>query len=271
MQTRTQTGIKKTVIVLASLLYAAAVVYGDIMFFTIVSRVFPNGLLGTLAMVGAFVAGGTALILPIALHWWHSRGTQQIAGYLFYAVDFVILAMNAMLAYQLIQNGHLDMIFSIWLTLCPATPLICAGGWALVFSLDSSHGMRHAQQDLEADQIETYAKGLRNAANSPQVKAIIDYGAQLHAIQHVQNLLGVNMPDGLPQPPALPAPTQHLSQLTSIPQSTLGRVFNQEEVTRMIEAVQAEQAKKAREVTGKIEAVRPDPLAGGSNGKAPEK
>jgi hypothetical protein len=204
MQSRTSQGVKKVVIVFAALIYAAAVVYGDIMFFTVISRVFPNGFLGTLAMVGAFVAGGTALLLPIALHWWHAQGTQQITGYLFYGLDFAVLALNAMLAYQVISNGHLDWFFSTWLQICPATPLICAAGWAIVFSLDTSHQMRHAQQNLEADQIEIYAQGLRNAARSPQVKSVIEQGALLHAQQQVSQLLGMSV--SFQQPAQLAAP-----------------------------------------------------------------
>lgn len=129
---RTQQGVKKLVIAIAAILYTVAVIYGDIMFLQIISRIFPNGFLGTLAMPGAFVAGGTALLLPVALHWWHAQGVQQVVGFALYAVDFALLALNAMLAYKVLQGQHLDQFFGAWLQFTPATPLICAiGGCSL--------------------------------------------------------------------------------------------------------------------------------------------
>ncbi len=214
---RTQKGIKVVVIAIAAIIYAVAVIYGDIMFLQIINRVFPSGFLGTLAMLGAFVAGGTALLLPIALHWWHAQGTQQVVGYLFYSVDFAMLALNSMLAYKVLGNQSLDQFFGAWLQVTPATPLICAVGWGLVFSLDVSHKARHAQENLHADLHETYAQRLTNAANSPQVQAIIDSAAQEHARQTVQRILGVvgeqpRLVEGSVVQPA------QLSQSVSLPQ-----------------------------------------------------
>jgi hypothetical protein len=94
-----------------------------------------------------------------------------------------------MLAYQ-VASGHLDAMLATWQMFSPATPLLAVIGWGIAFLLDPSQQERHAVAEMQADQIETYATQMRQAAKSDAVYQEILQAAQLHAREFAQSLHG---------------------------------------------------------------------------------
>jgi len=210
MQSRNQQGIKKVVVAVVAIVYCIGVVYADIMFYQIVSRTFPNGFFGTMATIGAFIAGATAILLPIAKVYWFAPGEQEIVGVIFYVIDLAMMGLNTMLAFQMLEGGKIDGFLLTWKEVCPMTPLICVGLWGLIFSLDPANKLRHAQVGLQTTQIEQIAAAMERAARSQNVSGIVDAAGFQSALYHAQQLSNQNIPliGG-------PTPTQQPPQIVS--------------------------------------------------------
>lgn len=188
MNNRNSQALKQTAVVLAALTYAFAVVYGDVMFLSVVGTAFPRGtILEPLAYAGAIVTAVSALVLPIALHWWFAPGLQFIGGVMFWFVDIAALVLNSMLAYQ-IASGAVDGTMHVWQIMAPATPMLAVLGWGILFLLDPSHRLRHAIAELEADQVDIYAQRLREHARSQTTDAALAEGAERSAAAYAHLL-----------------------------------------------------------------------------------
>jgi hypothetical protein len=173
----------------AAVVYCGAVIYGDIMFIEVMKNVFPTGPLGTLALIGALMTAASAIILPIALHFWFSPGLQFVSGVIFWLVDVAALGLNSILAYSR-AGGDLETLAS-WEFFSPATPLLAVLGWGVMFLLDPSHKARHAALELESDLIDIHAQQLRQAAKSDEVHKLLTGGAQISAEELAYRLTGV--------------------------------------------------------------------------------
>jgi len=188
-------GLKQLAIGASVLAYVGAVLYGDIMFLQIVGVAFPqSGIGASMAIAGALVTALSAIVLPVALHWWFAPGLQFIGGMIYWAADIAALTLNSMLAFQVASGLPLDSLMLVWRTWSPATPLLAVVGWGLMYLLDQSHKMRHAQAEQEADQIDAYAERLRSAARSEGVAQAIDEAAQAAAWRYAQRLSGGHVP-----------------------------------------------------------------------------
>ena len=188
MNNRNQQAMRQTAVVLAALTYAFAVVYGDVMFLSVVSSAFPRGtILEALAYAGAIVTAVSALVLPIALHWWFAPGLQFVAGVMFWFVDIAALVLNSVLAYAIALNT-VDGTLHVWQMLAPATPMLAVLGWGILFLLDPSHRLRHAVAELEADQVDIFAQRLREHARSQQTDAALAEGAARSAAAYAHIL-----------------------------------------------------------------------------------
>jgi len=150
---RNTKALKALAVTGAALTYTGAVLYGDIMFISVMHVAFPSGIMGALATAGAIMTAVSAITLPIALHYWFAPGTQFVWGVIFWFADIAALALNAMLAYA-VATGASDPWIAQWQQLSPATPLLAVIGWGIAFLLDPSHKLRHAQAELEADLID---------------------------------------------------------------------------------------------------------------------
>lgn len=190
MKSRNTHALKTLAILLAALTYAGAVTYGEIQFLQVMGKAFPDdGIMRALAMAGAVMCGVSALVLPLALHWWFTPGLQFIWGIIFWVLDIVALSFNAILAYQL-ALAHVDPLMQTWLMLSPATPMLAVVGWGLAFLFDPSHRERHAIAEMQADQIDTYAEQMRLAARSDEVYQEILHAARIQAREFAQSLHG---------------------------------------------------------------------------------
>lgn len=195
-QNRTTKGIKTMSIALASLIYTSAVIYGDIQFISVMAQTFPeSGIMRALALAGAIMTAASAIVIPIALHYWLSPGPQLIWGYIFWTIDLAALSLNSILAYS-IATGTPDPWLQSWQLLSPATPLFAVFGWGIIFMLDPSQKRRHADMELEADLIDLYIGAARKAAGTNQFTEIIATGvlerAHTLASDLASNHIGTN-------------------------------------------------------------------------------
>lgn len=234
MKSRNVTALKMVAIALAALTYAGAVVYGDIQFLQVMDKAFPSdGLMRALAMAGAVMTAVSALTLPIALHWWFAPGLQFLWGIAFWVLDIAALGLNAILAYQ-VAGGHVADGLGVWQTLSPATPLLAVIGWGIAFLLDPSQKERHAVAEMQADQIDTYATQMRQAAKSEEVYQEILTAAKMHAREFAQSLHGQHV-----------APSNGTSGASSGTSADTG-TFSMNETTDAVPAHTAKRAPKAQ-------------------------
>lgn len=207
-----QDAIKGFIIFFFGLAYVVGIGYGELMFLQIVSKIFPSGAAGGFAMIGAVVAGITALGMPIALHWWFAPGAQFLAGVLFYMVDLAMIGANAMLSYQIASGGPIDPLFLKWREFCPATPIFCVAGLALVFSFDISHKLRHAQTAIRTVQIERVARGMEQGMNTQEAQQYLAQVGMQAMWMAAEQLHGQAIPQML-QPPTPTTVTPQIPQI----------------------------------------------------------
>jgi len=241
VKSRNEQALKTISITLAALTYAAAVLYGDVQFLTVMQTAFPGDpMLRALAMAGAVMTAVSAMTLPIALHWWFSPGLQFIWGVSFWLIDILALGLNAMLAYEL-ATGVTNSVITTWQIFAPATPLLAVVGWGIAFLLDPSHRERHARAEMEAAQIDTYADQMRKAANSEEVYAEILAAAKIRAREFAENLSGRRIP------------TKENASPIDTPEKARGNGHLQHTLDATIEPVKAKMARRSNNGT--------DPLA----------
>ena len=96
MESRTITGLKALAIVGSVLVYILIVVYAEYHFFNLISGFVPGGM-QVVGMIAVGASGITALLLPVALHFWFRSGIQAIAGYIFYGIHFLMMFANLIL------------------------------------------------------------------------------------------------------------------------------------------------------------------------------
>lgn len=221
MEGRNNKALKALSVGIAALVYVLAIGYGDVMFITVMQDAFPTGILGGLAIAGAIATAISAIILPLALHFWFSPGLQFIAGIIFWLVDVAVLALNSMLAYAVATGSGM---LATWGEFAPATPLLAVLGWGIMFLLDPSHKLRHAQMELESDLIDIHAEQLRQAAKDAGVAGMITSGAKVRASDFAALLTGVRTPLGRNAGNASKEPKDLPASLPSIA-SNNGRVY----------------------------------------------
>ncbi len=183
MKGRNADGLKKMVVFGFALAYVGAVAYGDIMFLQVVSRAFPgNGILQALSYFGAIVTGVSACLLPLALYAWFTPGAQLIWGFIYWLLDIAVLILNSILAYEL-ATTTVDDTMRVWQTMAPATPMLAVIGIGIAFMLDTSHQVRHAHAEMEADQLDILTDQMKLAARDPEVYATLVGAAKMSALQ----------------------------------------------------------------------------------------
>lgn len=214
---RNTKGMMYMALIGAALVYAGAVVYGDVMFIQTVSVAFPkSGILGALALVGALVTALSALLLPLAMHFWFSPGLQFIWGIVFWLLDIAALSLNSMLAFQAASGGLTDSTMTFWRELSPATPMLAVLGWGIAFLLDNSHRLRHAQAETEADQVDAFIEFAKQANRSDDVRDAVKSAAVQAATNNANALLAAHVKPAKQLPAPAPAPIDYSALAAAI-------------------------------------------------------
>ncbi len=146
--------------VVGSLMVAVAcivigiIAYSELLFLSIVSVMFPEGVMKAAAMVGAVATGCSILVLLAGKSHWFSPGPQLLAAWIFSGVEVLILILNDILAFSLHHGAALDGYMATWYQFTPASPVIALVGWSLVIYLGNEARMRHKRMEMEQEQQE---------------------------------------------------------------------------------------------------------------------
>lgn len=176
-QSRTQKAVIGFILVAIYLVYCVAALYGDIMFLMLVRDIFPSGILGSIAIVGAIVTGVSAIILPPAKAFYIAPGKQEVLGWIFWAVEIAVLIMNTLLASE-VAAGAIDPNLAWWASLSPATPLISAIGWGLILSMDESNAVRKIFHELQSDFYDGYKAKMYEAWEDTKTSGMLSQQAE---------------------------------------------------------------------------------------------
>ncbi len=119
------------------ILFAVAVVFADIMYLQLVTRVVDSGLL-VLAIAGAFALGGSVLILPRKLKNGDVKpGAQRTVAISVLVTEFFIMAANVVVAFAEKSGDIPEGILSMYATyVAPITPVLAALGILLIWLAD---------------------------------------------------------------------------------------------------------------------------------------
>jgi hypothetical protein len=229
--------------VLVALIIVGVVGYAEVMFLQVMSRVFPDGILKIVSMLGAVATGASVLVLLVAKSYWFRPGKQMVFAWGFTGAELVVLVLNVILSFAL-DGGHLsDSYLSVWYTFMPASPILALLGWILILHLDQAQQDRHAELEIEVEQrqaerehqravhqarmelkgafLKSHMTYLQEEANSPELQRQIQLGASILAAKELSELTGLHIAPRLSAPapvvPVLPAPALPTRALASAP------------------------------------------------------
>jgi hypothetical protein len=94
-----------------------------------------EGLLKTVARIGAFLVAANAIALPVALHYWTVSTWHKRAAVVFYGGDIVIMALNVLAASSM-TGGNAPTWLETYSTYAPASIVYVLFGWAALYMTD---------------------------------------------------------------------------------------------------------------------------------------
>ncbi len=169
----------KGLAVFASILvYVAGLVYAGVHNYTLMTKGVPADLL-IWAILGVIALEISALILPITLHWWTHSALQRFAAFGFYLLDLGLLFFNVVVDYGLTAGTALPSWAGLYLAyIVPATPLIAAAAWSMVWLLDPSERERAMQETLKASTREALSAKIAVAAREADIESLVEQAAR---------------------------------------------------------------------------------------------
>lgn len=196
--------MKRLVMLAGIVVYIAGVVYAEVHGFSLLSKgVNPEFLIW--AYLGMIALGVSALALPVALHVWTFDATQRIAALAFYGVDIALLGINSFVDFETNTGQALASWAQVYADyILPATPVLCAVGWGLLFLLDPAQKLLQIQQTLKAAMQEALAQQIIEAAKGNDVTEEVKSAAKVAVTKTSRDLFGIT-----------PAPTIALQQTTA--------------------------------------------------------
>lgn len=182
--------VKFWVIVVSALVYLAGIVYAEIHGLTMLQKgVAPE--MRIWAQMGMVAAGITAVALPVALKVWTIEARQRIAAYAFYALDFAFLAFNAFTDFNTQQGQTLVPWAQTYVSyFLPASPVIVAAGWALIWELDPAVREKITLLTLRAAMKKKMADKVADAAKGANVTTRVNAAAQREVDRALTELFG---------------------------------------------------------------------------------
>lgn len=183
-------GLKWLVIVGSVIVYAAGVVYAEVHGINMLAKgVAPDFLVW--AYVGMIALGITALLLPLALKVWTIEAKHRIAGFLFYAVDLALLGVNTFTDYGNNTGAQLVTWAQIYMDyIMPATPVIAALGWSMLWMLDPDVRDKINRLTLRAAMKQKMAQRVAEAAKGATVTARVNAAAEREVERALTELFG---------------------------------------------------------------------------------
>lgn len=196
MQKAGSEGIKFWVIIVSALVYLAGIVYAEVHGLTMLQNgVAPD--MRVWATLGMIAAGISAILFPIALKVWLIEAKQRLAAYGFYALDFAFLAFNAFVDFNTQQGQQLAPWAEGYVTyVLPASPIVVALMWAILWELDPSVRQKILQLSLRAAMKEKLARKVADAAKGANVTKVVNAAAAQEVDRALFELFGAKPADG---------------------------------------------------------------------------
>lgn len=149
--TRNQGALVGLFKLIAFLIVVGVVGYSDIQFIIMMGRMMPDGAVKVFSVIGACATGASVLVLIGAELYWFTRGKQMVAAWIFTGIELTISIMNLLTSFAL-TTGHLDAFYTVYLFyICPATPVVAAAQWILIFVFDETSEERHEEREMQSD------------------------------------------------------------------------------------------------------------------------
>ena len=153
------------------------------------------------ALLGLFTLELSAIGLPLAIHFWTAPGVHRIAALVFYFVDLLLLAGNAVLDFRLNAGLELTEPMRLYLDfVAPATPLGVGLMWSVLFILDPANRLRDMEIELAAAARSALAARIAEAAKAADVNAIVEEAARAMARDLVARAVGRPLPPPIAVP-----------------------------------------------------------------------
>lgn len=190
MQNAQNAATKKMVIFSGIGVYLAGIVYAEVHGFSILSKgVAPDFLFW--AYLGMIALGVSAVALPLALHSWTFDAMHRNAALIFYVLDLALLGTNSFVDFGVNTGQALPEWADMYKTyIMPATPVIAAMGWSILFLLDPAQRMNQLKQTLRAAVQQALSQQIVQAAKSPLIAAEVARAAARAADDAVRDLFG---------------------------------------------------------------------------------
>jgi hypothetical protein len=183
-------GLKFIVIVGGMIAYLVGIVYAEVHGLTMLMKgVAPEYQIW--AMAGMVVAGMSAILFPLALKSWAIESRHRIVCFLFYAADFVFLAFNAFVDFDVNTGGTLTGWQAMYASyILPASPVILTAMWGILFQLDPAVKQKVLLLTVRAAMQEKLARGVANAAKGQNVQAVVNAAAEREVERALTELFG---------------------------------------------------------------------------------
>jgi hypothetical protein len=190
MQKDSSAGIKWLVIVVSALVYIAGLVYAEVHGVTMLQKgVAPDMRLW--ATMGMIAAGVSAVLFPIALQAWAIEAKHRLATILFYVLDFGFLAFNAFTDFDVNSGQQLAGWAQTYISyILPASPVIVAAMWAILWELDPSVKEKVQRLTLRMAMKEKMTRKVAEAAKGQNVTSVVNAAAQREVDRALTELFG---------------------------------------------------------------------------------
>ena len=138
------------------------------------------------SMLGVMMIwASAAFALPVALHFAFT-GAQRKVGYVFYALDVLLLFSIAVIEYRLVRVIELNGLLGFVYEFAGGIPLIVGAMWGILWSLDPSHEARHMIEDLSQSAQVFKAKAMREKAK----QGYVNESARVAAERDMRTVVG---------------------------------------------------------------------------------
>ncbi len=183
-------GLKWLVIVASAGVYLAGIVYAEVHGLTMLQKgVVPE--MRFWAGMGMVAAGISAVLFPIALKSWAIEARHRLATTLFYVADFAFLAFNAFTDFNTNAGQQLAPWAQTYVTyILPASPVIVAAMWAILWELDPHVRQKILQLTLRAAMREKMARKVADAAKGQNVAQVVNAAAEREVERALTELFG---------------------------------------------------------------------------------
>ena len=183
-------GWKWLVVVASAFVYLAGIVYAEVHGLTMLQKgVVPE--MRFWAGMGMIAAGVSAVLFPIALKTWAIEARHRIVTTLFYALDFAFLAFNAFTDFNTNAGQQLAPWAVTYVTyILPASPVVVAAMWAVLWELDPHVRQKILQLTLRAAMREKMARKVADAARGQNVTQVVNAAAEREVERALTELFG---------------------------------------------------------------------------------